>query len=156
MTSDDFKLFHNKMISRSNFCSKRKHHCIFKTYSNLIVAKNIMIIWIDNTWAIGSNTCTYPAMLCGFLMETSLYKERGDKQISKLRKFRSSSFKVSPSYAYIITSLLVSSQLIFPRNERFLRVGELLRANTYCALTARNWRIIFGEEPLLRVSILTW
>ena len=34
-------------ISRSNFFSKRKPHCIFKTYSKLIVAQNILIEGIE-------------------------------------------------------------------------------------------------------------
>ena len=43
MISSSFR--NNKTISQSNFRSKRKHHCIFKTYSKLIRAQNILVIW---------------------------------------------------------------------------------------------------------------
>ena len=43
-----------------------------------------------------------------------------------------------------------SSWLIFPRNELFRRLEELLRANN------QKMRNYLGEELPLRVSILTW
>ena len=73
----------------------------------------------------------YPAILCGLIMETSLKRERGDKQHSKLRKFRSSSFQglaIICLYNLFLAGFRLTD--FSKKRARFLHVGELLRANS--------------------------
>ena len=68
LCSDNPNLFYAKWSLGSNICSKQKHHCILKI---------LVLFMLDNAWARRRNTCFYLGLL---------FKERRDKQLSKLRK----------------------------------------------------------------------
>ena len=151
-------LFHNKMISRSNFCSKRKHHCIFKTYSKLIVAQNILVIGIANSSSLNtrqhmSNRRFYLFLSCYTLWRRLCIRKEETNRLAIWENLDRQGLAI----IYLHNHFLVSFKLTDFSKKRAISAcwgtiacQQLLRANSQ-KLKNYFWRraIIKGQHPHL-------